>query len=89
MRSSVLLIPIMLLVAPAAAIKLKAPTDTSRVPVTTFMGAARAAVLTPVAENPFTEARVLGDAEIAALILAKPGTPCILAVAKLAIGAAE
>ena len=90
MRSSVLLIPIMLLAAPAAAIRF------SGVPVTTgaIMGAAKATVLVPVAENAFAGARVLSDAEIAALIftsapiLAKPGTPRIMAVAKL-VGAAN
>jgi len=98
MRPSVLLIPIMLLAAPAAAIKLNAPTDTSRVPITTcaIMGAAKATVLRPVAENPFAGARVLSDTEIAALIFtpypilaAKPGTPRIMAVEKLVVGASR
>jgi hypothetical protein len=97
MRSSVLVIPIMLLAAPVVAIELGAPTDTSRVPVTqgAIMGAAKAAVPLSVAENPFAGARVLSDAEIALLIftpypiLAKPGTPRIMAVAKRAVGAVE
>jgi hypothetical protein len=46
-------------------------------------------------QNPFAGARVLSDPEIAALIFApspilpKPGTPRIMEVAKLVVGAAE
>jgi len=97
MRSSILLISIMLTAAPAAALEPNAPTDTSGVPITTgaIMEAAKATVLQPVAENPFAGARVLSDAEIAALIPAtysipaNPETPAIMTLAKLAVRAAE
>jgi hypothetical protein len=96
MRSSVLL-SMMLLAAPAAALELNEPTDASSVPVTTgaLMEAAKATLLMPVAKEPFAGARILSDAEIAALITApypiliKPETPPTMAAAKLGAGAAE
>ena len=97
MRCSVLIISTIVFAAPAGAIELNAPTDASAVPVTTgtIMEAAKATVLMSVAENPFAGARILSDAEIAALIpgpysiLAKPETLPIVAAARLAVGAAE
>lgn len=97
MRMSLFLIPTaLLLTAPAAALELQMPTDASGVPVTTgaIMEAAKVVVPLPEGESAFSGARVLSDAEIAALIPSSysatgdAASPAIMAMAKLAIGAA-
>ena len=81
MRASLLLIPILLLAGPAAALNPQQPTDAAGAPI-------------PVVHNPFSAVRVLSDTEIAALIpspyaaAVDPGTPPIMEMAKLVIGAA-
>ena len=95
MRSSLFLIPILLLTGPASALDLQLPTDAAGVPVTTgaIMDPANAIVPPPVGENRFLGVPILSDAEIAALIpssysaLNNPGTAPIMKMAKLAIGA--
>jgi hypothetical protein len=97
MRPSHFLIPILLLAGPAAAFELQSPTDAARLPATTgaIMEAAKVIVPFAAAENPVAGARILSDAEIAALIPSpysapgRPGTPGIIEAAKLAIGAAD
>jgi hypothetical protein len=80
MRFSLLLIPILLLTGPAAALDLQAPSDAAGVPL-------------PVGQNSFSGAPILSDSEIAALIpspypaFGNPGTPPIMEIAKLAVGA--
>lgn len=97
MRPYHFLIPCLLLAGPAAAFELQSPTEAAQVGVTTgaIMEAAKVVVPLPAAENPFAGARILSDAEIAALIPSpysapgRPGTPAMIETAKLAIGAAE
>lgn len=93
MRLSVFLIPILLLASPAAALELRSPIDDVPVTTGTIMEAAKMIVALPAAKNSFVSARILSDAEIAALIPTSsapgnPGSPAIMQTAKLAIGAA-
>jgi hypothetical protein len=81
MRCSLFFMLILLLTGPASALDLQVPTDAVGVPL-------------PVGQNSFSGARILSDAEIARLIptsysaLTNPATAPIMAMAKLAVGAA-